>query len=214
MIKVILAEDHNIVRNGIKLLLESQPDISIVAEASNGQQVLDLINGGHEVDIVLADLNMPQLDGLGLLARLKETTHTSKLIILTMLDSDKYVSLAFSAGACGYLLKNLGEDELVFAIKAVHAGNRYICTELALRMLDERLKKAQSEKERTDIDFSSREIEVLSLIAEGYTNREMGEKLFLSKRTIEGHRQALLDKTNTKNTAMLIRFAYLNNYIV
>ncbi len=213
MIKVILAEDHNIVRNGIKLLLDTQPDISVVAEASNGQQVLDLINDGQEVDIVLADLNMPKLDGIGLIDKLKSIAPNTKIIILTMLDNDKYISQAFGEGACGYLLKNLGEDELVFALKSVQGGNRYICTELSLRLLDEMLKNADYQKEKENIDLSSRELEVLSLIAEGYTNREMGEKLFLSKRTIEGHRQALLDKTHTKNTAMLIRFAHKNNYI-
>ena len=213
MIKVILAEDHKIVRNGIKILLESQQEISVVAEASNGQEVLDLISDGLEVDIVVADLNMPEVDGIALTAGLKKTEPSTKVIILTMLDNDKYVMQAFESGAWGYLLKNLGEEELIFAIKVVHAGSRYVCTELALRMLDEKLKGAKYEKEKVDIDLSNRELEVLNLIAEGYTNREMGEKLFLSKRTIEGHRQALLEKTNTKNTAMLIRFAYLNSYI-
>ncbi|MET4080955.1 DNA-binding NarL/FixJ family response regulator [Pedobacter sp. UYP30] len=213
MIRVILAEDHNIVRNGIKMLLESQPGISVVSEAANGQQVLDLINAGLEVDVVLADINMPQMDGIALIEELKSISPQTKLLILTMLDNDKYVAQAFGAGARGYLLKNLGEDELVFGIKAVHSGSRYICTELALRMLDELLKTNAQKKERSEIDFTVRELEVLHLIAEGYTNREMGEKLFLSKRTVEGHRQALLDKTSTKNTAMLIRFAYSCGYI-
>ncbi|MBC7417176.1 MAG: response regulator transcription factor, partial [Pedobacter sp.] len=120
MIRVILAEDHNIVRNGIKMLLDSQPEISVVSEASNGQQVLDLINAGSEADIVLADINMPQLDGIALIEELKKISPQTKLAILTMLDNDKYVAQAFAAGACGYLLKNLGEDELVFGLKAVH----------------------------------------------------------------------------------------------
>lgn len=213
MIKVILAEDHNIVRNGLKMLLESQPDVAVVAEASNGQQVLDFIEKGIEVDVVLADVNMPELDGISLTARLKQLNPSIKVIILTMLDSDMYVTQAFGAGACGYLLKNLGARELAFALNSVYAGTRYLCTELSLRMLDEKLKNAASDKEKSNVQFSGRELEVLNLIAEGFTNREMGEKLFLSKRTIEGHRQALLDKTNTKNTAMLIRFAYLNEFI-
>ena len=213
MIKVILAEDHKIVRNGIKILLETQHEIAVVAEGSNGQEILDLISNGLEVDIIVADLNMPEMDGLALTARLNKNGHSAKVIILTMLDNDKYVMQTFEAGAWGYLLKNLGEEELIFAIKSVHAGNRYLCTELALRMLDEKLKSAKYEQEKADIDLSNRELEVLNLIAEGYTNKEMGEKLFLSKRTIEGHRQALLEKTATKNTAMLIRFAYLNSYI-
>ena len=213
VIRVILAEDHNIVRNGIKMLLDSQPEISVVSEASNGQQVLDLINAGSEADIVLADINMPQLDGIALIEELKKVSPETKLVILTMLDNDKYVAEAFAAGASGYLLKNLGEDELFFGLKAVHEGGRYICMELALKMLDEVLKTAANQIEKLDMEFTVRELEVLQLIAEGFTNREMGEKLFLSKRTVEGHRQALLEKTGTKNTAMLIRFAYSNGFI-
>lgn len=213
MIRVILAEDHNIVRNGIKLLLESQPEISVISEASNGQQVLDLIKEGLEVDIVIADINMPQMDGIALIEKLKDVSPSTKVVILTMLDNDVYVTQAFGAGAWGYLLKNLSEDELIFGLKAVHDGNRYICTELALRLLDRLLKNSAHSKEKTEIEFTVRELEVLHLIAEGYTNREMGEKLFLSKRTVEGHRQALLDKTGKKNTAMLMRFAYSDGYI-
>ena len=214
MIRVILAEDHNIVRNGIKMLLDSQPEISVVSEASNGLQVLDLISAGLEVDLVLADINMPQLDGIGLIEELKKISPQTKLAILTMLDNDKYVAQAFAAGACGYLLKNLGEDELVFGLKTVHKGSRYVCMELALKMLDKLLKTEANQNKKLDLEFTVRELEVLQLIAEGFTNREMGEKLFLSKRTVEGHRQALLEKTGTKNTAMLIRFAYSNGFIV
>ena len=214
MIRVILAEDHNIVRNGIKMLLDNQPEISVVSEASNGQQVLDLISAGLEVDLVLADINMPQLDGIALIEELKKISPQTKLAILTMLDNDKYVAQAFAAGACGYLLKNLGEDELVFGLKAVHKGSRYVCMELSLKMLDKFLKTVANQNKKLDLEFTVRELEVLQLIAEGFTNREMGEKLFLSKRTVEGHRQALLEKTGTKNTAMLIRFAYSNGFIV
>lgn len=212
-IKVILAEDHNIARIGIKMLLDNQPDMTVVAEADNGLQLLDLINGSQYADIILADLKMPQLDGIGLINRLKSVDHTSKFIILTMFDNNNYIKQAFCAGARGYLLKNLRVDELFFAIKTVYAGNRYICTELALRMLDELLLNTEHIKEKAKIYFSTRELEVLSNIAEGYTSREVGEKLFISKRTVEGHRRALLVKTNTRNTAMLIRFACLNKYI-
>src|SRR5690606_4644350 len=117
-------------------------------------------------------------------------------------------------GASGYLLKNISSDELIFAIKHVSSGNQYLCSELSIKLL-ERVTKSSALTPIIDsnIEFSSREVEVLNLIAEGLTNLEMSEKLFLSKRTIEGHRQSLIEKTGSRNTAALIRFAVLNGFV-
>jgi|SRR5690606_827327 len=215
MLKVILAEDHNIVRNGIRALLESEEDISIIGEATNGQKVLDIIAKGDHVDLILADINMPVMDGIELIKNLKISYPKVRLVILSMLDNEKYVTQAFSEGACGYLLKNVSSDELIFAIKHVSAGGKYLCSELSMKILDRMINSplsSQSVFENT-IDLSSREIEVLNLIAQGLTNHEMSEKLFLSKRTIEGHRQSLIVKTGSRNTAALIRYAVLNGIV-
>jgi len=137
------------------------------------------------------------------------------LIILSMLDNEKYVAQAFSEGACGYLLKNVSSDELIFAIKHVSAGGKYLCSELSIRMLERLVNSSLSSPSVFEdvIDLSSREIEVLNLIAQGLTNHEMSEKLFLSKRTIEGHRQSLIEKTGSRNTAALIRYAVINGIV-
>lgn len=213
--KVILAEDHNIVRNGIKMLLESQGEITVVAEANNGLEVLSYFSEGGHADIVIADINMPEMDGISLIAQLRTLNPSTHVVMLSMLDNEKYVAQAFIEGARGYLLKNVGEEELNFALRYVVGGGRYLCAELAEKLLDKLTQTTIQHPETNGhhIDFSLREMEVLHLIAEGYTNTEMADKLFLSKRTIEGHRQALIDKTGAKNTAALIRFAVVNGFI-
>ncbi|WP_412469309.1 response regulator [Pedobacter sp. KLB.chiD] len=214
-LKIILAEDHNLVRNGIKMLLESQADIEVVAEAGDGKQVLEYIESGLIPDIVLADINMPEMDGISLIKAIKLSHPDIKVVILSMLDHEKYVMQAFMEGSYGYILKNVNESEMLFALKTVAGGAKYLCVELTGTLLNRFIREtsAQSEQDEIQVDLSMREIEVLHLVAEGYTNQEMADKLFLSKRTIEGHRQMLIDKTGSKNTASLIRFAVVNGYL-
>jgi DNA-binding NarL/FixJ family response regulator len=158
---------------------------------------------------------MPEMDGISLIAQLRTLSPSTHIVMLSMLDNEKYVAQAFIEGARGYLLKNVGEEELNFALRYVAGGGKYLCAELAEKLLDKLTQTTlqQPEANGQHIDFSLREMEVLHLIAEGYTNTEMADKLFLSKRTIEGHRQALIDKTGAKNTAALIRFAVVNGFI-
>jgi len=214
-LKIILAEDHKIVRNGIKMLLESQEEITVVAEADNGNEVLKYFQDGGQADIVITDINMPEMDGITLIPALKTIRPAIRIVMLSMLDNEKYIAQAFIEGASGYLLKNISEEELNFALRYVGGGGRYLCAELAEKLLDKLVSNPLQHANATgqNIDFSLREMEVLHLIAEGYTNSEMADKLFLSKRTIEGHRQALIDKTGAKNTAALIRFAVVNGFI-
>lgn len=216
MINVLLVEDHNVVRNGIKSLLEKEKDITVIAEATNGKQALSCLEKDYKVDIVLADINMPDMNGIDMTFEIKSKFPKIKVIILSMLDHEKYIIKAFKTGASGYILKNVTSDELVFAVKHVCANNeRYICSELALRMLDKLIHKPEVNipEELSGIDLSKREVEVLMLIAEGYTNLEIADKLFTSKRTVEGHRQNLIDKTGSRNTAALIRYAILSGLI-
>lgn len=216
MLQVLLAEDHNIVRNGIRMLLETDKDINIAAEAVNGLEVLDYIASGKEVDVVLADINMPGMDGIMLLKEMKQRKPETCVMMLSMHDNEKYVAQAFMEGASGYLLKSVSADELIFSLKHVCTGGKYLCSELAIRMLDKLLHNGYhsiSDANKAAIEFSLREIEVLHLIAEGLTNSEMSEQLFISKRTVEGHRQSLIEKTGARNTAALIRYAVLNGVI-
>lgn len=216
MINVLLAEDHNVVRNGIKSLLEKEKNLDVIADATNGRQALNLLDKIASVDIILADINMPELNGIELVLEIKNKFPKIKVIILSMLDHEKYILEAFKAGASGYILKSVTADELIFAINHVCNNNdRYICSELSLRMLDKLLHKPEVKisAELVEIELSKRELEVLALIAEGFTNHEIADKLFTSKRTVEGHRQNLIDKTSTRNTAALIRYAIVNGLI-
>lgn len=215
MLNILLAEDHTIVRNGIRMLLETDDDIKIVGEAVNGNEVLEKIKQKEEIDIILADINMPELDGISLIKEAKALDPNIQVVILSMHDNEKYVMQAFLEGASGYMLKNVSADELIFSLKFISNGGSYLCSELTMKIVQNLIHNKQYAPNHTKvaIDFSLREIEVLNLIAEGLTNSEMSEKLFISKRTIEGHRQSLIEKTNSKNTAALIRFAVLNGIV-
>lgn len=215
MINIVLAEDHNIVRNGIISLLEKEPDIHIAGAATNGREVLDLLESGLKADVLLADMNMPEIGGMELTAAVKEKYPDCKVVILSALDHEKYVIKAFQAGASGYLLKSVSADELVFAVKHTILNNIYICSELTSKFLKRLLTipDPATLHKINEIEFSAKEIEVLGLITEGYTNQEIADKLFTGKRTVESQRQALIDKTGSRNTAALVRFAIINGIV-
>lgn len=212
LIKLLIAEDHTIVRKGIRSLLEQVEGIEVVGEASCGQDVLDLIEQGLSPDVVLTDLNMPGMNGLDLVEELKNYP-SIKVLILSMIDHESYAIKSFNAGARGYLLKNVTHDELIFAIRQVAKNSIYFCSEITAKILGALPAANGNPASKMVTELSKREIEVLSLIAEGFTNLEIAEKLFMSRRTVEGHRQNLLEKTSTKNTATLIRYAIRHELI-
>jgi DNA-binding NarL/FixJ family response regulator len=215
MINILLAEDHNIVRNGIRSVLEREDNIHVTGEAVNGADALALLAEGCEVDLLVADMNMPVMGGVELTEQIKEKYPKVKIIILSALDHEKYVIKAFQSGANAYLLKSAGADELVFAIRHVNNNNQYICSELTTHFLKRLLTipDTVAAENINNIEFSNRELEVLILIADGFTNQEIADKLFTSRRTIEGHRQSLMDKTGSRNSAALVRFALINGVI-
>ncbi len=215
MIKIILAEDHTIVRNGIRNLLEKVEQFEIIGEAANGTEVLQLIEKGADPDIILADMNMPQMNGLELAGKLKAASNRAKIILLTMIDHEKYVVNAFKAGVNGYLLKSINADELIFAINHIHGDGHYISSELSMRFLNRlmQLPEQVNSENTSDVEFSKREMEVLMLTAEGFTNQEIADKLFTSKRTVEGHRQSMINKTGTRNTIALIKYVIQHGVI-
>lgn len=212
-IKVFLVEDHNIVRNGIRTLLERQPDIEIAEEAETVTEAIEKLRSGVQVDILLSDINMPDLSGLDLLNIVRPEFPHIRVIMLTMLDHENYIKQTITAGASGYLLKNIDIEQMLFAIRHISAGGRYICSEIVFHMLKKQLNSPAESVTGHVVDLSQREEEVLHLIADGFTNQEIADKLFTSRRTVEGHRQNLLEKTGTKNTATLIRYAIRNNII-
>ncbi|MDO6389552.1 response regulator transcription factor [Pontibacter sp. BT731] len=206
-VKVIITEDHIILRQGLKALLCEDKEIEVVGEASNGVELLELL-AQVPADVVLMDINMPEMDGFEATERVVVEYPETKVITLSMLNSLPYVQKMMNCGASGYILKTTGKDELRSAIKLVAGGTNYICSELSIKMLSNSMSPVATKNEKVEqVGLSKREVEVLTLIAEGFTNAEIADKLFTSKRTIETHRQNILEKTGAKNTANLIKFA-------
>ncbi|GAA4502112.1 response regulator transcription factor [Hymenobacter ginsengisoli] len=207
MSRIFLVDDHTIVRDGLRALLANEPNITIVGEASNGQELLDRLPTAP-ADVVLLDANMPVLDGLATTQRLRAEYPQVRVLILSMLAHERYIGQLFDAGASGYVLKSAEKDEILLGIQMVISGRQFLCSDLGLNMLRKVLTKDDEPDETTKASrLSRRESEVLQLLAEGLTTNEIAEKLFTSKRTIETHRQNILEKTQTKNTAALIRMA-------
>ncbi|MFD2785050.1 response regulator transcription factor [Hymenobacter rubripertinctus] len=225
MIRILLADDHTILRNGIRALLSRETDLRVVGEAGNGRQLLELL-ATTPTDVVLMDLNMPVLDGFATMPLLREQFPQVRVLVLSMLGHENYVYRLMRAGALGYMLKNADSTEIIHAIRTVAAGRPFLCTEIGLALLTRLMERppaagpvgvfAPAENTAAGAgraDLSGRELEVLQLIAEGYTNAEISEKLFTSKRTIETHRQNIIEKTQAKNTASLIRLAMTEGLI-
>jgi len=210
MINIIIAEDQKLVRDGIKMLLNEEPEFNVVAEASNGSRVLDLLNQNIIADLILSDIAMPEMDGMTMLNRVKQMYPKIKVVFLSISEDLEQIADAINQGASGFLTKDINRAELFFGIRHAMDGGTSIPGKLTLKLLAH-LKSMDSSTEK--LRLSSRELEVLNLIAEGRTNNEMAETLFLSKRTIEGHRQELLRKTRTNNSASLIRKAVLTRLI-
>ncbi len=211
MTRLILADDHTILRDGIRALLSAEADLDIVGEASNGAEVLSILES-TPADVVLMDVQMPMLDGFATMPELRRRFPDVRVLVLTMLDHENYVARMFEAGALGYVLKNAAISEIKHAIRTVAASSPFLCTEIGLNMLYKAVAQSASQAAdenggATGADLTARELEVLKLIAEGMTNGEISDKLFTSKRTIETHRQNIIAKTQAKNTAALIKLA-------
>lgn len=209
VVRVILTDDHKIVRDGIRAMLQGDSAIAIVGEASNGDELVQLLTT-TTADVVLLDINMPGKSGFDITCELKLKYPDVKVLILSMLDNERYASKALENGAVGYIIKNVGKEELAFALRLVAKGITYISPSISLSLLTGKHSDAPMPAEdnlKAQHELTKRELEVLQLIAEGYTNADIAEKLFNSKRTIETHRQNLLEKTNCRNTASLIKYA-------
>jgi DNA-binding NarL/FixJ family response regulator len=215
MIRIILAEDHNIVRDGLRSLIVGEEDMEVVGEATNGQEVAELLQKGVAADIVLTDMNMPVLGGLELTRIIDEQYPDVHTIVISAMDNEKYVVQTFKAGAEGFVLKSVTTQELLFAIRHVFNGNHYVCSELTTKFLNRVLTIPEPADTQFLLDtaFSQREIEVLNLLADGLTNQEIADKIFASKRTVEGYRENMINRTGVRNTVALIRFAMAHGVI-
>ena len=207
MTRVFLVDDHAVLREGLRTLLEQEPDFTVVGEAANGQLLLEQLPA-TPTDIVLLDLNMPVLGGIATAERLRADYPELRIIILSMVEEPLSIQQALAAGGHGYLLKIASKDEVLTGIRTVMAGRRFLCSEIGLSLLDKVLSSpAAPPVSSTGTRLSRRELEVLGLVAEGLTTAQIADQLFTSKRTVETHRQNILEKTGCKNTAALISYA-------
>ena len=213
MIRLFLVDDHAILRNGLRALFQQEPTMQIVGEAETGEQLLAQLPT-TPCDVVLLDLHMPGLDGLTTTQRLRVEFPAVRILILSMADHARAIGQVLAAGASGYVLKNAGHDEIVVAVRAVAMGKRFLCSELGLALLDKVLTEVAEPAAKPQTGLSAREQEVLHLVAEGFTNAQIADQLFTSPRTVETHRQNILEKTGAKNTAALVKLAASQGWLV
>jgi DNA-binding NarL/FixJ family response regulator len=206
---LMIVDDHALFRHGLKLLLNSQGEFKVVSEASNGVEFLKKIEI-VPVDVVLLDIAMPEMNGLEAAAAALKKYPELKIIALSMYGDEEYYNKMLETGVCGFLLKESSIDEVCTAIRSVIDGKSYFSQEL----LQTVIKNITNTANRPPINYlSEREIEIVTLICQGFSNQEIAEKLFLGKRTVEKHRANILLKTETKNTAGLVMFAIKNRIV-
>lgn len=210
-VHILLVDDHKIIRDGIRAMLQDDSSLVIVEEAENGADALSKIKD-MEVDLVIMDINMPGMNGIETTRLIKEYDNTIKVIALTMLDEKENIKAMIEAGASGYILKSAGEEQLINAIATVMNGKYYFSDEAARSvMMDMVYNREPEKKTKGDVNLTERELEVLNLIVEEYTTQEIAEALFISVRTVDAHRRNLLQKTGARNLAGLVRYAIEND---
>ncbi len=204
--KIILADDHKIVREGLKNLLNKELDIEVIAEANNGREALRLTEENSH-DIVIMDIGMPELNGIEAAKKIREVSKGKKVIALSMHSDKQYVTGMLGAGAVGYLLKDCAVDELIEAIKAVIHNKIYLSADISGVVIDQFMKNFSKPETTKSSELSSREKEVLQLISEGKSTKEIGGILFISTKTVESHRKNIMMKLDLYTIPELTKYA-------
>ena len=206
-IRVLLADDHSILREGIRALLEKEEDIEVVGEASNGEEA---VARTRELlpDVVVMDIAMPKINGLEAADQIRTAMPSVKVLILTMHDDEQYLAGMLKAGAAGYVVKTAASVDLVSAIRAVHQGDAYLYPSITRMLVADYLKKAASDESSTDNEgLTSREMEILRHIAEDRKNKDIADLLGISVRTVQAHRTNLMDKLGAHDRTELVKYA-------
>ena len=211
MIRVLLAEDHHLVRAGLRALLDPVPDIEVVGEAGDGREALAMLKK-HEPDVAILDISMPGMNGLEAASRVGDEAPATKVVILTMHSNEEYVLRALRAGVAGFLLKDAGTDELEGAIRAVMRGETYLSPAISKQVVDGYLGRTPApaapgaEGDALDV-LTSRQREILQLVAEGKSTKEVAQLLDVSAKTVETHRGQIMERLGIHDLAGLVRYA-------
>jgi len=205
--RILLVDDHKIIRDGIKALLQDVPEVEVVGEAENGSKaVASVRNDG--IDVVIMDINMPVMDGIEATRVIRQLNSSIKIIALSMLEEKGNIKAMIEAGASGYIIKSAGEEQLIKAISSVINGRYFFSDEAAHAVMMDMVYSRETESEKSEqFKLTDRELEVLRLIVEEYTTQEIADALFISTRTVDAHRRNLLQKTGVRNLAGLVRYA-------
>ena len=206
MISVVIADDHELVRRGIAALLRAERDIDVVGEAADGAEALRLVEQ-HGPEVLLVDLEMPELPGLEVISRVRRTAPRTRVIVLSMHASESYVAQALRDGAAGFVLKSAPSSDVVRAVHQVVAGRRFLSAPLSDQAIEAYIRKLQNAVLDVYDTLTAREREVLLLAARGHTNAEIAEQLFISTRTVESHRANLTRKLGLRTHTDLVLFA-------
>ena len=215
-IRILIADDHDVVRSGLRMLLKTSPEFTITGEAADGEEAVRLVTE-QKPDVVFMDISMPKLDGIEATKIIKENHPGTRVIILTVHEDEEYAFHVLRAGASGYLLKNASRKEIFEAVQSSMAGERFFSPGISKLIVDGFMKRAnegvghnhgdEKREAATGQQLTKREVEVLQYIAQGFTNRQIADALFLSFRTVNTHRANLMQKLNIHDTAGLVRHA-------
>ncbi|MET0643151.1 MAG: response regulator transcription factor [Candidatus Binatia bacterium] len=205
-VRILIADDHKILREGLKSLLEKQPEFAVVAEAQDGLSAISAAKK-HKPDIAILDIGMPDLNGIEVTRRIRSEMAETRVIALSMHADRRFVMGILEAGANGYLLKDSAFAELITAVTAVAKGKMYLSPSIAETVVKNSLEKLDRKDEGSSVLLSGREREVLQMIAEGKSTKEIALKLFVSTKTVETHRKQIMDKLNIRTVAGLTKYA-------
>jgi two-component system, NarL family, response regulator NreC len=207
-IRVLIADDHAILRSGLKLLVDSQADMEVVAEAADGKQAIDKMRE-TQPEVALLDLSMPRSGGMEALQKIPECCAKTRVVVLTMYDDPAYLRSALAAGASGYVLKRSVDGDLLSAIRAVHRGGIFIDPSLAKVLVQDVLvtKQARANQTKPTKLLSDREMQVLRLVARGYSSKQIAGQIFVSAKTVETYRARLVEKLGLRTRSDLVRYA-------
>ncbi len=206
-IRVLICDDHTILREGIRMLLNSQSDLQVVGEAMDGRDAIAKART-LKPDVILMDIAMPSLNGLEATKQIRRDDPNARVLVLTMYESDEYVAQMLEAGATGYVLKKVAGSELVYAIRAVYQGEAFLYPSITKRLVEDYLRRIETGQERTASDnLTDREREILQLIAEGHSSKEIADLLSLSVRTVQNHRAHVMQKLGIHDRGDLIKYA-------
>jgi DNA-binding NarL/FixJ family response regulator len=215
MIRVLLVDDQQLIRQGIQILLDTEPDMEVVGQAANGREALEIVDGCRP-DVILMDVRMPVMDGVTATGKLSKSHPDVAVIILTTFDDDEYIFEGLRAGAHGFLLKDISSDEMAEAIRTVAAGGGLIQPSITRRVVAEFSRLASGEAtDQSELDEpqTGRELEVLQLMAQGLSNQEIGEKLFVSTGTVKNHVSNLLGKLDVRDRTQAVIKAHELNLV-